>query len=464
MIEENVQKVLVVDDNVENLNVVVNTLNNLDINPLIAQSGEEAIRMAVKLQPDLILLDIMMPVIDGFEVVRRLKEFEGTAAIPIIFLTAADQTANILCGFEIGAVDYINKPFIPEELLARVSTHLRTIKINNELRFLLSESEKQKAKLNKLNKKNTAKNIKIKKKNQILSEKNKFIETQANNMAGINQQLQIINRELDARKLELEFINNEILSSIRYAQTIQNALLPDKETTDRIFSEYFVYYNPKEAVGGDFYYLKKNENQILFCVADCTGHGVPGALLTMLGISYLDQITANSENSEPATILEELREYIKNIFINSETKSSGMDAVFCKIDTKTARMEFASAFMPFFVVRNSEAIEMKTDKNPVGYFPVEKPFQNQEFQLEENDIIYLFSDGYIDQFGEKFDKKFRTRQLKKLLIEISRLSMSEQKKILDQTFANWKGNTEQTDDVLVVGVKITNKEINFENI
>jgi DNA-binding response OmpR family regulator len=400
------QTILIVDDNVDNITSILRILGQSDADLMIAQSGEEAIRASVKYKPDLILLDISMPVIGGCEVCRRLQEFEGTNQIPYIFLAGPGQVSDIVEGFKLGAVDYINKPFLDEELKTRVTTHLKKIKATKELRELLKHEEFQKQQLIELNQKIKKTNSKIRKKNAELVEKNTMIEEQANKLAAAIQQLKIINRQLDVGKAELEFKNQEILSGIRYAQTIQNALLPEESKIRVLFPEHFVLFKPKESVGGDFYFFDQNNGYINFGVADCTGHGVPGAFITMLGMSFLDRNNTFVQNSQPAAILESLRSYIKRIFKNSENRSAGMDAVFCKIDTRDLNMVYAGAFMSFYLIRGGEITEYKGNKNPVGAFPLENPFENFEVQLFENDQIYIFSDGYIDQFGDKTDKKF----------------------------------------------------------
>ncbi len=388
---KNKQTVLIIDDIADNLNVAANTLIPHGINVILAQNGREAIKTATKFLPDLILLDIMMPEMNGFEVCASLKEIDKTKEIPVIFLTAVGETKNIVKGFELGAVDYINKPFISEELISRVKAHLK-----------------------------------------------------------IHQ----LNKDLNLKNDEIKNKHNEILSSIRYAQIIQKALLPKQSKIDDALHKSFIFFRPKEDVSGDFYYVNKFRENIVFAVADCTGHGVPGGFLSMLGINFLNQVIKSSKNIVPSVVLEDLREFIKNIFDNTEAQNNGMDIAFCSINFETNIIHYSGANISLFLVRKGEITEYKSTKNPAGSFIAEYAFSDYEIQLEKNDLIYLFSDGYADQFGEVEDKRFKKSKLKKLLLSNASKPIQEQKRILEEVFDNWKLNEDQTDDVLVFGLEI----------
>ncbi len=388
--------ILVVDDVSDNINLAVNILSQHNYNIGIAENGERALLYAEKFIPDLILLDIIMPQMDGFEVCKKLKANPLTRTIPIIFLTAKIEQDAIVKGFELGAVDYITKPFFEAELIARLKNHLNLKKANKEL-------EKQ---------------------------------------------------------------NKNILASIEYAKLIQKAVLPDENILNHFLPENFIFYQPRDIVSGDFYWVRQVENQIFVCVADCTGHGVPGAFMSMLGIAYLNEIVFNYKAPEPISadaILNILRQRIKQSLQqnrDSDTVSDGMDLALCIINLDDKTMQYAGANNPLFLIRyNSqithyELIAYKPDKMPISYYIKEVPFVNNTIELKSNDIIYLFSDGYLDQFGGEQKRKFLIKNFKELLLSICHLPMQAQKNILIETFENWKGNFKQVDDVLVFGFKI----------
>ncbi len=194
---------------------------------------------------------------------------------------------------------------------------------------------------------------------------------------------------------------------------------------------------------------------MFFAVADCTGHGVAGAFMSILGVTYINQILRRNNIYETNEILERLRTEVKEIFrsLGNDSKN-GMDMAFCAIDTDTNILEFSGAYNPAFIVRDKKMIILKPIKNPIGSHPVEKKFEKQQFQLLDNDCIYLFSDGYYDQFGGKSgERKFMIKRFKNLLLEISTDPMEDQKEMLEEIFENWRGEQSQIDDVTVFGIR-----------
>lgn len=227
---------------------------------------------------------------------------------------------------------------------------------------------------------------------------------------------------------------------------------------------FFILYKPKDIVSGDFYYAlahkPKDRNDELFyiCTADCTGHGVPGALMSMLGISNLNESIIEKDVYEPHEILNNVRTGIIES-LDSEDKSEenkdGMDCVLCAFDFKNNKLEFAAANNPLWIYRNGEMLEFKPDKMPVGKYHGElNSFTKQQVELLKGDIVYSFTDGFADQFGGEKGKKFKYKPFQELLKQNAHQSMDEQKKVLDTVFENWKGDLEQVDDVLVIGVMI----------
>ncbi len=272
-----------------------------------------------------------------------------------------------------------------------------------------------------------------------------------------------INADITEIKLAQEKIekqNRDIRKSIQYAKRIQQAALPPKEYIDNLLKENFILYMPRDIVSGDFYWMTKQNDKILFTVADCTGHGVPGAFMSMLGIAFLNEIVGklDYEQLQPNIVLNILREYVIR-FLKQEHKQGGskdgMDMAFCMIDIAAQELHFAGANNPLWLVRNGELIEVKGDDMPIGiYYNAAESFTDHVVKYETGDVIYMFSDGYADQFGGPRRKKFMKKRFRILIKEISDLPMDTQKQILYQTFVDWKGNNRQLDDILVMGVKV----------
>ncbi len=258
---------------------------------------------------------------------------------------------------------------------------------------------------------------------------------------------------------KLQSALNSINESLNYAKIIQESLLPDEKTIKKYFTENFVLFLAKDVVSGDFYFFKKYNDYLIFAVADCTGHGIPGAFISMLGYSLLNQIIRYHRVETPGEALEMLREQTKNIFINF---NGGMDIALCAINIKTKELQYAGAYNPLYIIRNKELIEIKATQNPIGYYPVEKKFETRTIELEDNDAIYLFSDGYADQFGEdeKGKKsKYTKKRFKNILVNISLREMEEQKQLLQNNFDLWRDGQEQIDDVTIIGLRWNSKNI-----
>jgi serine phosphatase RsbU (regulator of sigma subunit) len=251
---------------------------------------------------------------------------------------------------------------------------------------------------------------------------------------------------------------NEITGGMRdglnYARTIQDAMLPSKETMSEILNEYFILYYPKEIVSGDFYYVNKVNHYIVAAVADCTGHGVPGGFLTMLGITFLHEIVGQPEIKSTGEILNALRERIKQIFSHFGSKNSdGLDIALIAIDTKTGELQYSGAFNPLVIINKESFTEYKATRNPIGYYPVENNFKTKTIELKENDMIYMFSDGFADQPGGSDHKRFSSRNFKEVLYQIHETPVKKQSAFLENIYNNWRGSFEQIDDVCVMGIK-----------
>jgi serine phosphatase RsbU (regulator of sigma subunit) len=256
--------------------------------------------------------------------------------------------------------------------------------------------------------------------------------------------------------------NEDITASILYAQRIQQSLMDSENKLKSMFPSSFVYYVPKDMVSGDFYWVQSlNEacTKIAVAAADCTGHGVPGALVSVLGITYLREIVNSKEDIEPNEILEELNKKVINTFKTKGkgmTSKDGMDISVAIIDLKKKSLCFSGAYRPLIIIRNSELIEIPGDKQPIGsdHFIEERKFTNHELKFEDGDWLYMFSDGYVDQFGGDRKRKFMKKQFKELLISMCQKTCDAQCEILDKEMTNWKGDMDQIDDITVLGLHL----------
>lgn len=273
------------------------------------------------------------------------------------------------------------------------------------------------------------------------------------------KETQLQNEVISIQKHLVEEKQQEITSSINYAKRIQSSFLSSEKYISRCLNEYFILYNPRDIVSGDFYWVMENEDNLYVCTADCTGHGIPGAFMSLIGIGILNEINhSKSHIKQTDDFLNELRRIIilaLNPEGSSEEGKDGMDMVLCRYNFQKMELEYSAANNSFYIIRNGNVIECKPDKIPVGkYLEEEKPFTRNQIFLEKGDCIYTFTDGYADQFGGPKGKKFMSRQLKELLLTISDLPMKEQKEKLNSAFNSWKNNLDQVDDVTVIGVRV----------
>jgi serine phosphatase RsbU (regulator of sigma subunit) len=259
--------------------------------------------------------------------------------------------------------------------------------------------------------------------------------------------------KVEQQKDLIEEKNKDITDSMIYASSIQQAIITSEEYISNMFRDFFVYYKPRDIVSGDFYWAHQTaDGKKLIAVGDCTGHGVPGAMMSMLGSAFLNEIVIEGKEIEPGKILDKMRSQIKNSMGKKGSKD-GMDMAFCSIEGN--ELKFAGANLPIYIVRNDEFIEVKGDKQPVGYQPwPETPFITHEVELKSEDKIYLFSDGYADQFGGPKGKKYKYKTFKDKLAVIAGMTFEEQRLLIDSEFETWKGDLEQLDDVCVLGIRI----------
>ncbi len=312
---------------------------------IYADNGKEAYEMAQKEFPDLVLMDVIMPELNGIQALKLLKENPDTEDIPVIVLSASE---SLKAAFETGATDFIPKPFKHYELLIRVSAALTLVE-------------------------------KI--------------------------------RQIKNQKEQLEQQKKDIIDDITYAKRIQKSSLPSELFIKKLFPNHFILNIPRNIVSGDFYWIAEKEGKKIIVAADCTGHGISGALMTMAGIAFLNEIINKYDVQKANDILFLLREKVVNMLQQrgkGGDTSDGMDIALCILDTEKKELQFSGANNPLYKISRNQLEIIKGDRMPIGiHVNYNKPFTNHRIKIHQNDLIYLFSDGYADQFGGVENKKFR---------------------------------------------------------
>lgn len=404
-------KVLIVDDNPVNVKVLSSTLAGLGYDLLTVNTGERALNVAERTKPDIILLDVNMPGINGFETCRRLKQNPVTNHIPVIFLTALNEIENKMEGFEAGGVDYVNKPFNNKEVCIRVENHLKISQLTQE----------------------------VERRNVQLSE--------------AMEELSIIQEQL----LDT---NQMLIDSIQYSQRIQNALLPGKMNLKEIFPNSFLYFRPKDIVSGDFYYTYQSGNTKIIVVSDCTGHGVPGAFMSVLGINSLIHIIEENNIHSPAKILNSLdKEVIRSLnqqILTDRTIKDGMEVAVISINTDSRELTYSTAHRPIFKLSGNELTVLKQNSTSIGFdiYRSKPSYEEVTISFREDDKFYLFTDGITDQFGGEIGRKYTPKRLREFLVSTSNLSMEDQFYRFVNEFKSWQGSISSTDDVTLFGFSV----------
>jgi ligand-binding sensor domain-containing protein/serine phosphatase RsbU (regulator of sigma subunit) len=273
----------------------------------------------------------------------------------------------------------------------------------------------------------------------------------------LEKEVQNRTTEIRMQKNIIEHKSNEILSSITYAKRIQEAILPPVRLVKAALPNSFILYKPKDIVAGDFYWMETVDDLVIFAAADCTGHGVPGAMVSVVCSNALNRAVREFGLTEPAKILDKTLELVIERFEKSEEDvKDGMDIALCALNSKTNELQFAGANNPLWIIKGADntLLETKATKQPIGKYADPKPYVNHVMKLEKGDSLYVFSDGFPDQFGGEKGKKLKTKAFKELLLSVQDKSMAEQHKTIDQYFENWRGDQEQIDDVCVIGVKL----------
>ncbi|MEN8120283.1 MAG: SpoIIE family protein phosphatase [Bacteroidota bacterium] len=304
--------------------------------------------------------------------------------------------------------------------------------------------------------------------NAEIIEKNEEILIQSEQLLQRNRKIENQKKELEEQSEELEKHWNialkskaVILDSINYAKKIQKAVFPSTEYINEVLDDYFLLFKPRDIVSGDFYWIKKIENSIIIATADCTGHGVPGAFMSMLGTSFLNEIVRPRNMENTGEVLNLLRHKVKNSLGQKGRKNEakdGMDMALYSINTETLELHYSGAHNPLYIIRENSEEELtilKADRQPIGIHIIEKEFTNHKYQLQKGDCLYTFSDGYTDQFGGEQGRKYKVKSFQEVLLANYKKPMSEQKEILNTNYEKWIGNKHnQIDDILVLGMKV----------
>jgi len=395
---DNRETVLIVDDEIVNIQVLRNHLSSHNYRVLSAQNGFQALQILRKEEPDIIILDLMMPRMSGYEVCRKIRETKDAASLPIVMLTAKNQTADLIRGLNSGANDYLTKPFNKEELLVRARTHLELKSYHDRLEHKVRE-----------------------------------------------------------RTLELNEALRKIMDSIRYAERIQRSLLPAPDEVRTYLPDSFFLWMPRDIVGGDIYFTERFEDGIIIAVVDCTGHGVPGAFMSMIASSFIRRITTIFKCHDPAEILRQLNSVIKTS-LQQDRKDAlsddGLDAAVCFVSLSPApHLIFAGARLPLFYVHNREVTVIKGDKQSIGYKRSDPDFEftNHTVRIEKGMSFYMSTDGFWDQLGGERGHSLGKKRFRGLLGEVAERPFEEQREILVQRFDEYKGENGRQDDVTVAG-------------
>jgi serine phosphatase RsbU (regulator of sigma subunit) len=278
-----------------------------------------------------------------------------------------------------------------------------------------------------------------------------------NNVAGKDGLFSTSEENLQQKTVELEEKYLDMIRSIEYASRIQDAMIPSGELFDTYFSDYFILNKPKEIVSGDFYWMKKTDNKLIFTIADCTGHGVPGAFISILGIMLLDQITRVDKVVQADKILNILKDRVSQAIHhnkNQEEMKEGLDLTLCIYDPVGQKLQFSGALDRIYQIRDHSLTRLQRDQINWGSpMDPDMPYELHEMNVRPGDTFYFFTDGYPDQFGGEKNKKFTLKRFQDLLMSIYYKKMDKQKKILEDTITNWQGSIEQVDDITVMGIR-----------
>lgn len=400
-------KILVLEDNPGDVFLLKRELEKAGMlfSLYVADSKETYIEGLKTFGPDIILSDHSLPSFDSMEALDIVKK--SNIDIPFILVTGTVSEEFAVECMKAGVSDYIIK-----DSLTRLPSAIENI-------FNSQEIKREK------------------------------------------ESIELLHKELKNAYQEIAEKNKSITDSINYAKRMQDAILPDSERLSKFFPEWFIHYKPKDIVSGDFYWFEERNNKLIIAVADCTGHGVPGALMSVIGVELLNKIVNEKNITLPSEILRQLDMGIALCFKQKEnitTSTDGMDMAICTINFDTNEMIYAGAQRPLWLIRENTLEEIKPTKFPIGglFSGGKRSYENHRIKINPNDLVYFFTDGITDQFGGEFEKKLMTKKLKMLLLSMQSNNLNEQQHIFNDYMTKWAGNLEQVDDMLIMGLRFNN--------
>lgn len=426
LISFNMEKILVIEDekNIRDTLAEILVFNGYEVE--CATNGNHGITKAIQMKPDLVLCDVMMPELDGWQTVKAFRLNPELYCTPFVFMSALSTMRDFRNGMNLGADDYIAKPFDINELLQIVSYQLNKVEVRK--------------KINNLDNNKNTKEV------------------------------------LNDFKVKVKEKAKDFFDSLERAKMVQKVILPSDNEMNELFPEHFIFYSPKDTISGDFYWARNIAGIKLIAVADCTGHGIPAALISMVCYNLLNSTVDQYGLRNPAEILEKVNNLLVE-FMSAHHKNyigDGMDILLCAIDFNKKEVRYAGAKRPIYInteqfkpisineenlrlhenVNGEILYEIKGSNSSIGGIGSNFEIQEQVFEYQKGDSIYLSSDGFADQFGGNNDKKYKTKNLKNLILSFQTNDMMEQKQQLKNEFENWKREIEQTDDVTVIGIRL----------
>jgi sigma-B regulation protein RsbU (phosphoserine phosphatase) len=411
--DKNLHPILYIDDEKDNLTVFHSAFRR-DFEVHLAVSGAEGLKVMSNEDIHLVITDQRMPEMTGVEFLEKIIP-DYPDCIRMV-LTGFSDVEAIIQAINKGRVyRYITKPWNREELKITIDRALEAYNLRQQNKDLVAS----------------------------LKEANETLE-----------------QKVIERTKQIELQKQEITDSIKYASRIQNALLPPQEDIDNLLPSCFILNKPRDIVSGDYYWIANKDEKIIVAVADCTGHGVPGAFMSILGIASLNEIVNKTDTIIASDILNQLRDQLIRVLRQTGREEDRtrdvMEMALCIIDPVKRILQYSGAFRPLYMIRNNELSEIKGDSMPIGiYEGTDNPFSNKDLKFEKNDIIYMFSDGYGDQIGGPARKRFKSAKFRELLLEIHLKPMNEQKHILEKKYMEWKRDVEQIDDILIMGIRLS---------
>jgi serine phosphatase RsbU (regulator of sigma subunit) len=410
-----IYSILYIDDEENNLISFKSTFRR-DYHIHTASTGKAGLEIMEKHHIQLVITDQRMPDMSGIEFLEEIVPLYPDC-MRMILTGFSDMEAIIQAINKGNIYRYVSKPWNREELKITIDSALEVYNLKSQNKHLIED----------------------------LKEANQNLE-----------------RKVMERTKQIEQQRLNITDSIHYASRIQKALMLPSEELEKILPSHFVLNKPKDIVSGDYYWVSQKGNKLIIAVADCTGHGVPGAFMSIMGINFLNEIVNKSEVPNANEILNELRDHlIKSLGQTGQRDEArdGMEMALCVVDIEKRKIQFSGAFRPMYLIRKGELKVFRGDRMPIGIYNEEEVcFTNKEVPFKENDIIYLFTDGYVDQIGGPHRKTFKSKQFKELLKDIHQKPMEEQQAILREEHAIWGSGQEQTDDVMILGVKLSFKQ------